>query len=1026
MVMMSLAFTSLLWAQKTVTGKITSSEDGSAVPGANILEKGTSNGAITDIDGNYRITVSDGATLVFSFIGFSTQEVTVGNQSSVNVALDVDVQALNEVVVTAFGIEKEKKALGYSVTQVDGEDFTQARALNLGTALAGKVAGVNVSTPATGAAGSSRVVIRGGSSLSGTDQPLYVINGVPIDNSTLGSAGMWGGNDGGDGLTSLNPDDIESMSVLKGNTAAALYGARAANGVILITTKQGSAQQGVTVDFNSNFTFEQVVDRTDPQNRYGTGLNGAKPVNQADAQQTGAWAWGALLDGSNVIQFDGVSRPYSDTGESLNDFYRTGQTFTNTIALSGGSEAFNFRFSVSDLDNRDVVPNSGFDRNVYSANIGTNHNKLSTRVSIQYSNENALNRPRLSDSPGNANTTVLMKPPNHSFESYKGPTEKLGAQDDGFELRHQGNIYETNPFWAAHQFYRRDVKDRVIGSALMRYDLFDWLYVQGRIGTDFVSVNSESMTPYGTAYDPDGSFNVTSRTIRENNADLLVGINRSFGAFSADVLLGGNRMKRSNERISGGGGQLDIPFFHSANNVRGSARNYGYGLSELGINSIFGSLNLSYQNYLFLNVTARQDAFSTLSREDNKVTYPSVGLSFVLSDALQLPSVITFAKVRGSWAQVGGGAPNPYGLNLTYSLRPYSHNGASIGFISNGSIPNENLGPYLSTEIEFGADLRFLDNRIGVDFAYYNRTTTEDILNTQISATSGFGSTTINIGELENKGVELLVTARPVQTSDFSWDISFNMANNVSEVINLGTNAEGEPIEQVGLGSARSRTTSIVNRVGEPAGMIVGRVHQQINGQLVYDANGLPVFEGGQLLGQSRHPFSGGLRNTFNYKGVELDVLIDIRSGASIYSGTNSAFYSRGLHQETLVGRESGITVSGVDEDGNPRTVEIAPEGLNEYYGRIGAIDDYVTYDASFGRLRQMTLTYSLPRSILGNMPVKAVNVSFVARNLFLLWDNVPNIDPESTYNNQGNSTGFEWFSLPPARSFGFNLGLTF
>ncbi len=1026
MVMMSLAFTSLLWAQRTVTGKITSSEDGSPVPGANILEKGTSNGAITDIDGNYRITVGDGATLVFSFIGFSTQEVAVGNQSSVDVALDVDVQALNEVVVTAFGIEKEKKALGYAVTQVDGEDFTESRTLNLGTALTGKIAGVNVSSPTTGAAGSSRVIIRGGSSLSGNDQPLYIVNGVPIDNTTLGSAGLWGGNDNGDGLTSLNPDDIESMSVLKGNTAAALYGARAANGVILITTKGGRAQQGITVSFNSNFTVDQAYDLTDYQDQYGHGADGQAPTNQDAARDFGQSSWGGRLNGSSVIQFDGVSRPYSDVGEGINDFYRNGTTWTNTLALSGGNDVVTYRFSASDLANNDIMPNSGFDRQVYSADLNMNSGKLSSRVNVQYSNENALNRPRLSDTPGNANSSAFLLPQTISYETLKGTTDKLGAMEDGFELQHQGNVFAQNPYWAAYQFYRRDIKDRVLGSALLRYDILDWLYVQGRIGTDLVSWNAERTEAYGTAYKPRGDFNTTSRKIRENNVDILVGATQNFGPVSADILVGGNRMRRSDESIRIGGNDLDIPFFHSVNNVNGANRTYSYGFSEWGINSVFGSVSLAYENFLFLNITGRQDAFSTLSRDDNKVFYPSVGLSFVLSDALALPSVFTFAKIRTSWAQAGGGAPNPYALNLTYSLGGASHNGASLGSISNGSIPNQGLTPYLSTEIEFGFDVRLFDNRVGLDMAVYQRTTEDDILNTSISGTSGFGSTTINVGELQNRGIELLLNVTPVQTTNFTWDLSFNMANNISEVKSLGTNAAGDPIDFLNLDEARTRQERIRHYVGEQLGSIAGYKHRTINGQLVYDANGFPVrSEGFEILGNGRHPFSGGIRNTFNYKGVELDVLIDIRAGGQLYSGTNVILYSVGLHQETLVGRETGLSVSGVDVDGNPLTVEIPADQVDNYYGAYNDITDYFVYDAGFGQLRQLTLGYNLPQSVIGNTPFKSVKLSFVGRNLLLLWSDVDNIHPESAYSNGSRTTGLEYFAMPATRSFGFNLGIT-
>ncbi|MEM9325726.1 MAG: SusC/RagA family TonB-linked outer membrane protein, partial [Bacteroidota bacterium] len=637
MVLMSLALTPLLLAQSTVTGKITSSDDGSPIPGANVLEKGTSNGAITDIDGNYRISVGDGATLVFSFIGFQTQEMVVGTQSSINVTLDVDVQALDEVVVTAFGIEREKKALGYSVTQVDGKKFTESRAVNLGTALTGKIAGVNVNVPATGAAGQSRVVIRGGSSLSGDDQPLYVINGVPMDNTNQGAAGLWGGQDSGNGLSSLNPDDIESISVLKGMTAAALYGSRANTGVILITTKSGRAQDGITVDFNSNFTFDVPFDLSEWQNQYGHGTNGEKPLTQEGALSGGGFAWGDRLDGSNVVQFDGIERPYSDVGEDIRDFYDIGRTFTNTLGLSGGGENYNFRFSASLLDNEDIMPNAGFERQTYATNVTGKLGKFTATVSGQYSEEDTKNRPRVSDTPGNGNFTALMRPATISYDVLRGPTDKFGANEDGFERRSQGNTFSQNPYWAAYQFARNDQRNRLLGNMSLRWDPLDWVYVQGRIGTDYQNRESEETEPYGTAYKPLGSFNTRNRTVQETNIDLLIGANQTFGDFGVEVLLGGNRMRRSNKTIRIGGNELSVPFFGSVNNV--AQQTYSFGFQEFGINSIFGQGTVSWRNSIFLNGTVRRDQFSQLNPDDNAVWYPSVGLSMVLTEVFELPSI---------------------------------------------------------------------------------------------------------------------------------------------------------------------------------------------------------------------------------------------------------------------------------------------------------------------------------------------------------------------------------------------------
>ncbi|MFT7309007.1 MAG: TonB-linked SusC/RagA family outer membrane protein [Spirosomataceae bacterium] len=1020
-------FTLVTFAQQmSVKGKVTDGS-GAALYGVNVTVKGTTKGTITNDKGEYTIGVNKGTELTYSYIGFETQNITVSNSSVMNVTLAEDAAVLGEVVVTAFGIEKSKKSLGYSVTQVDGDQFTESRTANLGNALTGKIAGVNVSSPTTGVAGSSRVVIRGGSSLSGNDQPLYVINGVPMDNSNLGNAGMWGGNDNGDGLTAINPDDIANISVLKGNSASALYGSRAANGVILITTKTGKNQKGIGVSYNSNYTVDRAWDMTDLQNQYGVGTLGQAPTTQEEAFDQGNSSWGAPLNGQSVIQFDGVARPYSPTNETINDFYRTGNTWTNTLALSGGNEVGNFRFSASNLDNQDIMPNSGFDRTTFNGNMNGTFGKLVLQVSGQYTLEEAKNRPRLSDSPGNANYSVFTKAPNIPYAALQGDPNKLGARENnGFELAHQANRFQTNPYWAAYQFLNLDEKNRFFGNASLQYNITDWLYVRGRLGTDILNGRFESSEAYGTAYKDKGSLNITNRQIREDNADLFIGLNKEFDDISVDVLLGGNRMRRSNESIRAGGNGLNIPFFSSLTNV--AQQTYGYGFSESGINSIFGSANIGFRNFLFLNVTGRQDQYSVLSPENNTIFYPSVGLSFAFTDVIpDKPNWLTFGKARISYAQVGGGDPEPYSNNLTYGLRGYDHDGAILGNVNNGSIPNANLQPYISTELEFGLDLRFLQNRLGLDLAVYQRKTENDILNTSISGTSGFGSTQVNIGELTNNGVEVLLTGTPVRTKNFSWDISANFARNISNVVSLGTNAKGEDIEFVNLDESRARQERIRHYVGQQLGVIAGYTQKEINGQPVYDENGFPErSDGFSILALGRHPISAGLSNNFAYKNFSLSFLIDVRSGGSMMSGTNLGLYGTGLHKGTLEGREGGLTVSGVNEAGEPATWTIERDQLQTYYGRRNQITENFIYDASFAKLRELSIGYSLPASLLAKTPLTTLRISAVGRNLLLLWSNVPNVDPESGYTASGNSQGLEYFSMPSVRNFGVNLSASF
>ncbi len=1011
---------------RQLTGKVTGDKNTPLIS-ATILVKGASSKALTNSEGVFSVMVPSGnAVLEVSSVGYVTKQVQVaGNLTNINVSLDeTQDNSLQDVVVTALGITKQTRNLSYSVTQLKGDRFTDSRTPNLGNALSGKVAGVSVTPPASGVGGSSRVVIRGGSSLLGNDQPLYVINGVPMESGNQGSAGLWGGNDAGDGLTAINPDDIESLSVLKGNTAAALYGARAANGVILITTKSGKSRKGMGVSFNSNTTMDQAVDFYDFQKEYGQGLDGKIPATAGQSLEAGLNNWGGKYGGSTT-QWDGVNRPYTDLGQGLNDFFRTALNTTNSLAFSGGNQNGNYRFSVADLRAEDIMPNASFKRQTYNWNVNSKFDNFTLAFSGQYMNQKAKNRPRLSDSPGNGNFTTALHPEIIPYSVIAGETGK-GDMKDKTEMRYQPNTFATNPYWAANNFFRQDDIDRFLGNISLKYDFTKWLYMQGRIGRDYNVRDDASYTGYGTAFKPRGDYNESFSTTREDNYDLIIGANKEIKDFAFDAIIGANAMYRVAESKGGGGNDLVVPFLHTVTNV--AAPSFSYGFSEQAINSYFGSANITYKNYLNLTVTGRQDEFSTLAKGSNTLFYPSAGLSFVLSDAFKLPEAISFGKVRTSWAQVGGGAPSPYLLGLTYGLVGAGHLGANLGQVNNGSIPNGALQPYTSSEIEFGADFRFFQNRFGLDVAYYERTTTNDILSTGISATSGFGSTIVNIGELKNKGIELLLNAVVVQSKDFKWDVSFNYTNNISELLNLGNNAKGEPIKAINLEESRLRLGERIQHiVGRPLGYIIGFKHKTTaSGVKIYDKDGYPIRSAAaEQIALGRHPISGGFNNTFKYKNWKLDMLVDFRQGGSIVSATNYFAYAYGRGKETLEGRD-GLTILGADESGNSKTWNIPKENVDNYYSRLGQITENIVYDASFGKLRQLALSYAVPAKFLAKSKFENLTFSLVGRNLALLWSNVPNIDPESGYTSAGNAQGLEYFAMPQTRSFGFNLSVNF
>jgi TonB-linked SusC/RagA family outer membrane protein len=1049
---------------RAVTGKITDAS-GAGMMGVNVLVKGTNVGTTSDAEGVYSINVPEGSnTLVYSFIGYGSQEVNIGGRSTVNVTMSEGGDELESVVVTALGIERKEKSLQYSQTTVNGENLTQAREISTANALAGRVAGVNVTKIASGPAGSSRVVIRGAKTLgSSLNQPLYVVDGVPIDNSNFGQAGIWGGADQGDGMSSINPDDIATITVLKGASAAALYGSRAAQGVILITTKKGSARKGLGVELNSNFVFETINNLTDFQTSHGNGgyVGPDLQTSVAEVPETleehwnnwwGLQAWGPRFDGRPTVQFDGVTRPYNYAGDNWKRFYETGYTFTNTLAFSGGSETQNFRFSASQLKNKGNIPNSGFDRINLSLSTNSKFGKsLSFNSKILYSNEKAKNRPNLSDSPGNGILALYYTPGDVNVENLIGDPAKPGAvpsladqqargirigdnKPPGEEFQVSNNLWTQNPYWAAWQQINSDTRDRVIATGEVRYDITDFLYVSGMAGMDWFTKRGTQLTPQGTGHNRGGGMTEYENRNREVNLQYMLGFDKEFGTIGVNAFFGGNRMRRDFEYIAAQGSGFNTPLFPAINNA--NQRNFGYNYGKMGINSLFGQVELSYNDYLFVTGTARQDWFSTLNPEDNGILYPSIGASFVFSEAIKtLPTWLSFGKLRVSWAQVGNASSvDPYETRVLYGAG-ITHVGRPLGgFASGENYPNVDLKPYTSTEKEIGIDVRFFNNRLGLDFTYYDQKTTDDILDANISRTSGFTTTSVNIGEIGNKGIEFLLTGTPIKRA-ITWDVSLNFAKNNSKVISL---IEGQT-ELIGE-EPRTRTVFIKHIVGQQYGMITGQVQltDPATGLPVFDADGAPLSDGTyQVIGSGVPDFTGGVNNSFSWKNLNMSFLIDFKSGGDIYSGTNVRMTQAGFTKQSLQGREgeAPLTVEGVIQDGTdangdpiykPFSKTLTPGEAQNYWSRLGdrAAEKFV-YDASFIKLRQITLGFNLPKKVLSRTPVQGLMLSFVARNLAIIKKNTPNIDPESSYTSS-NSQGLDYFGMPATRSYGINLRATF
>lgn len=997
---------------------------GEALPGVSISLKGKSSGMTsTDSQGVFKITASPSDIIMFRMLGYESQELAVRGRTQWNIQLIEAEQAISEVIVTSLGIKKDVRALGYSATEVQGEDFTKARETNVANSLAGKVAGVSVSKPVSGSMGSSRVVIRGNGSISGYNQPLYVVDGIPIVNTNYGQSSVYyGGSDGGDGISSINPDDILSITVLKGGPAAALYGARASNGAILITTKDGKSQKGLGVEYNSSYTLDKPIFRNkkDFQYEYGQGVYGVGPSVAEEALQMGIASWGPKLDGSSVVQFDGESRPYSAVKDNVQTFYNNGNTFSNSVAFLAGTETAHMRFAVADLNNHDLMPNSSLKRNNYSLNGGMKVGEnLNIQISSMYIRERVKNRPNSGDFSWNPHLAVQLLPTNYDVESLSRRVD-----ENGNEFLFSDDIYWGNPYFLAYDNVNQDKKDRIIASADIRYDFTPHLYARLLAGTDYAYRYREAITPEGSAISS-GGMSAGQGYNSEFNSQLILGFNKELNPdFSLDTFIGGNIMKNRSSNMSVSGDQFIVPNFYAINNTRTQGR--GYSFYEKDFNSLFASAEFGYKNLLYLTVTGRNDWFSTLSKNSNRIFYPSASSSFILSDVVDLPSGIDFVKLRGAWARTGSDSDiSPYAQSLTYRFGQQI-DGNALAYINESTIPNTNLKPATSNSYEAGFDLNFLKNRLGIDFTWYNRKTINDILSSEVSITSGFNNVRINSGVMQNKGVELLLNTVPIRQEKFSWHSSFNMGYNSNKVVSLADGQQEMTLQQSrpGLYGDGGVPVYITAQVGKPFGLITGTSYERDGkGNIVFDPYGLPVVGEIKELGYSVSPWTMGFSNELRYGNVSLNMLIDAKFGGSINSATNNFAYLAGLSKNTLEGREDGVVGQGVTADGNANTSSVAAQ---DYYGYIGnTIAEEFVYDASFIKLHQIALGIDLPKSWLNQIKVQNASISIVGRNLWLIHSKIPLVDPESSF-LIGNIQGLEMLSLPAARSFGLNLNIKF
>ena len=1004
--------------------------------GATVKVAGATNGTVTDFDGNFSIQCKPGATLEISYVGYKT--ITAKAQNGMKVMMEADGKVLNEVVVTALGVKRDRKALGYGLSEVKGEELTKAKETNVINSLSGKVAGLVVQNTAGGASGSTRVLLRGNTEMTGNNQPLYVVDGVPLDNTNFGSAGTEGGYDLGDGISAINPDDIETMTVLKGPAASALYGSRASHGVILITTKKADKDK-LSVEYNGSFTFDtQLAKWDDVQQVYGMGNNG----KYSQTATTGTnMSWGPKADDFNMTYFDGESRPFYIFPNNASDFFRTGFTTQNTAIVSANSGKTGMRFSVTDMRNRDILPETNMSRDNFNLRVNTSLGKVDFDFTANYTRENVKNRPALGDSQSNVGKNLMTLANTYNQVWLKNYQTANGEYANWNGL----DQYNRNPYWDLYKNSNKSDKDVFRFTAKAIYNIDSHLKIQGTIGTDINNMNFQDYIARTTPGKSAGQLQESVFQNRTLNAEILALYNNQFGDFDVNATLGGNIYKVDNKTdILTGLGQQMKDVIAIMNYQEQSVQQNTY---KKQINSLYGSVSIGYDHTYYLEGTLRGDKSSTLPVNNNTYVYPSVSASWVFSEYLKNKNIINYGKFRASWAKVGSDT-DPYQLALNYSTGKYSYSGFTIGMINNNTQPNKDLKPTMTTSYELGLEMKFFHNRLSLDVTYYNQTSRDQIINLASSSTSGYQYRLINAGEIQNKGIEVALNGRALQIKDFAWDFGINFSKNSNKVKSLTEGMDYFEIEK-----AMWCNVSVGAEVGKNFGSIIGHdFKRNDNGDiLINPETGLPLYdETTRTLGNSSWDWTGGFYHTLSYKNFRLSAAFDVKVGADIFSMSMRSAYQTGKAPETLEGREAwytseekrmaaGMTIEewraagkcdgfyapGVIDNGDgtyrQNNIAIDPQTYWESVSRNAP--SMFIYDNSYVKCREITFGYTFPEKMLGKF-VKGLNVSFVARNPFIIWKNIPNIDPDSGYNTSG--MGLEYGSLPSRRSYGINVNMKF
>ncbi|MBI9065737.1 MAG: SusC/RagA family TonB-linked outer membrane protein [Salinivirgaceae bacterium] len=1050
--------------QRTITGTVTSSEDGTSIPGVSVAVKGTTVGTITNIDGKYSLGVPENSqTLVFSFVGMKTKEVVIGSTNVIDVVMEAEVIGVDEVVVTALGIKRIEKSIGYATQTVKGEELNKAPEANLVNSLSGRIAGVQITNSSGAVGSSSRMILRGSSSIYGDNQPLFIVDGIPMSNRNEGTAGGSGGFDVPNGIADINPNDIESMNVLKGPNASALYGIRAANGVVVITTKTGKRGKTLGVELNTSVTFERPLTLPDFQNSYGQGPdkdffdygNGTSLGGGVDE------SWGPPLDkGLEFMQFTSYinnpnnpqPEPWVSHPDNVKNFYETGVTSKTDVSMSGGSENTTYRLGMGYTDQKGMIPFTDFQKaSVTGSGSHDFTDKFSSNFNVNYIKSWSDNIPAGGYDGSNVTQQTIWAGRQVDFEALKdyeniplalpGSTYGAGSIPINWNTR-----FHNNPYWQLATNTNSFSKDRVMGNLGLNYDFTDWISLSGAISIDeYKSLTSAKLAKGAAADAPtsalyggnrtgvDGYYDERHRTFSEINSNFMLSVQREFGSdIKTSFNFGGNSM-RMTRTTNFTGIQLELDGVFNLLNVKAGTtplnKNDHF---EEAINSLYGTGEVSFRDYLFLNVTGRNDWASVLPVDNNSFFYPSVTLSAVVSDMvdLNLP-FLDYVKVNGGWAKVGSSGPLIAGDVIpVYELSALPWSGNTFGQFPT-TLKNSKIKPQTTNSIEGGIEMKMFKNKLRFDLTLYDMTTTDLILPVQVSRSSGVLRVWDNVGELRNKGVELHLGATVYENraQDFSVDLDVNFARNNNEVIKAGSDDENDE-ESLILGGQWNMTLEA--REGYPYGVIVGTsLLRNDAGEVVYK-DGLPQQGENEVLGDINADWTGGVSLGINYKNFSFTTLVDAKIGGEVYSMTNAWGQYAGILEETMYGRETGVVGEGVKNigtDSDPvyvkNDVVVPAETFNKTTYGDGIVETSV-FDASYVKLRQLTLGYNLPKQWFEGTGISGLNVSVVARNVAILFRNAPHIDPETGFSSENAEQGQEFGQLASARSIGFSLNLKF